>query len=277
MNFFKISFYIIFTYLFKLKVVKLLALLDIKNIKMRYHSLKGETEAIKDVSFYVNDKDFLSILGPSGCGKSTLLNIMSGLLPQSSGQVLFDNKPIKDNLDKIGYMFQKDHLFDWTSVWNNVTLGLKIKGLLTDENISRVENLLNNYDLSKFKDHKPTELSGGMRQRVALIRTLALNPRVLFLDEPFSALDYQTRLNVCDEIFEIIKLEGKTAIMVTHDISEAISTSNRIIVLTKRPSLIKKEFKINFKNDPLTPFNRRKEEEFKIYFDLLWKELDNSD
>ena len=254
-----------------------MALLDIKNIKMRYHSLKGETEAIKDVSFYVNDKDFLSILGPSGCGKSTLLNIMSGLLPQSSGQVLFDNKPIKDNLDKIGYMFQKDHLFDWTSVWNNVTLGLKIKGLLTDENISRVENLLNNYDLSKFKDHKPTELSGGMRQRVALIRTLALNPRVLFLDEPFSALDYQTRLNVCDEIFEIIKLECKTAIMVTHDISEAISTSNRIIVLTKRPSLIKKEFKINFKNDPLTPFNRRKEEEFKIYFDLLWKELDNSD
>ncbi len=254
-----------------------MALLDIKNIKMRYHSLKGETEAIKDVSFYVNDKDFLSILGPSGCGKSTLLNIMSGLLLQSSGQVLFDNKPIKDNLDKIGYMFQKDHLFDWTSVWNNVTLGLKIKGLLTDENISRVENLLNNYDLSKFKDHKPTELSGGMRQRVALIRTLALNPRVLFLDEPFSALDYQTRLNVCDEIFEIIKLEGKTAIMVTHDISEAISTSNRIIVLTKRPSLIKKEFKINFKNDPLTPFNRRKEEEFKIYFDLLWKELDNSD
>ena len=254
-----------------------MALLDIKNIKMRYHSLKGETEAIKDVSFYVNDKDFLSILGPSGCGKSTLLNIMSGILPQSSVQVLFDNKPIKDNLDKIGYMFQKDHLFDWTSVWNNVTLGLKIKGLLTDENISRVENLLNNYDLSKFKDHKPTELSGGMRQRVALIRTLALNPRVLFLDEPFSALDYQTRLNVCDEIFEIIKLEGKTAIMVTHDISEAISTSNRIIVLTKRPSLIKKEFKINFKNDPLTPFNRRKEEEFKIYFDLLWKELDNSD
>lgn len=240
-----------------------MALLNINNIKMNYHSLKGETEAIKDISFVVNDKDFLSILGPSGCGKSTLLNIISGLLKQSSGTVTYNNEPIRNNLDKIGYMFQKDHLFDWTSVWNNVILGLKIKGLLTDENIARVEALLDNYDLTKFKDHKPTELSGGMRQKVALIRTLALNPKILFLDEPFSALDYQTRLNVCDEIHQIIKLEGKTVIMVTHDIGEAISTSNRIIVLSKRPSVIKREIEISFKNDPLTPFNRRKESEFK--------------
>ena len=254
-----------------------MALLNINNIKMNYHSLKGETEAIKDISFAVNDKDFLSILGPSGCGKSTLLNIISGLLKQSNGTVTYNNEPIRNNLDKIGYMFQKDHLFDWTSVWNNVILGLKIKGLLTDENIARVETLLDNYDLTKFKNHKPTELSGGMRQRVALIRTLALNPKILFLDEPFSALDYQTRLNVCDEIHQIIKLEGKTVIMVTHDIGEAISTSNRIIVLSKRPAVIKREIEISFKNDPLTPFNRRKETEFKNYFDLLWKELDNSD
>lgn len=254
-----------------------MALLNINNIKMNYHSLKGETEAIKDISFVVNDKDFLSILGPSGCGKSTLLNIISGLLKQSSGTVTYNNEPIRNNLDKIGYMFQKDHLFEWTSVWNNVILGLKIKGLLTDENIARVEALLDNYDLTKFKDHKPTELSGGMRQKVALIRTLALNPKILFLDEPFSALDYQTRLNVCDEIHQIIKLEGKTVIMVTHDIGEAISTSNRIIVLSKRPSVIKREIEISFKNDPLTPFNRRKESEFKNYFDLLWKELDDSD
>lgn len=254
-----------------------MALLNINNIKMNYHSLKGETEAIKDISFVVNDKDFLSILGPSGCGKSTLLNIISGLLKQSSGTVTYNNEPIRNNLDKIGYMFQKDHLFDWTSVWNNVILGLKIKGLLTDENIARVEALLDNYDLTKFKDHKPTELSGGMRQKVALIRTLSLNPKILFLDEPFSALDYQTRLNVCDEIHQIIKLEGKTVIMVTHDIGEAISTSNRIIVLSKRPSVIKREIEISFKNDPLTPFNRRKESEFKNYFDLLWKELDDSD
>lgn len=254
-----------------------MALLNINNIKMNYHSLKGETEAIKDISFAVNDKDFLSILGPSGCGKSTLLNIISGLLKQSNGTVTYNNEPIRNNLDKIGYMFQKDHLFDWTSVWNNVILGLKIKGLLTDENIARVETLLDNYDLTKFKNHKPTELSGGMRQRVALIRTLALNPKILFLDEPFSALDYQTRLNVCDEIHQIIKLEGKTVIMVTHDIGEAISTSNRIIVLSKRPAVIKREIEISFKNDPLTPFNRRKETEFDNYFDLLWKELDDSD
>ncbi|MDO5039857.1 ABC transporter ATP-binding protein [Clostridium sp.] len=252
-----------------------MALLEVKNIRMCYHSLKTETEAIKDVSFDVNDKDFLSILGPSGCGKSTLLNIMSGLLNQSSGTVTFDGDNIKNNLDKIGYMFQKDHLFDWTSVWNNVTLGLKIKGLLNDETIARVETLLSNYELTKFKDHKPTELSGGMRQRVALIRTLALNPKVLFLDEPFSALDYQTRLNICDEMFSIIKQEGKTAIMVTHDIAEAVSISNRIIVLTKRPALVKKEINISFKNNNLTPFNRRKENEFKEYFDLLWKELDD--
>ncbi|MGL4572361.1 MAG: ABC transporter ATP-binding protein [Clostridium sp.] len=254
-----------------------MALLNITNLTMNYHSLKGETEAIKDISFSVNEKDFLSILGPSGCGKSTLLNIMSGLIPQSGGTITYNNTPIKNNLDKIGYMFQKDHLFEWTSVWNNVTLGLKIKGLLNEENIYRVNTLLDNYDLSKFKDHKPSELSGGMRQRVSLIRTLALNPKVLFLDEPFSALDYQTRLNVCDEIYEIIKLEGKTAVMVTHDIGEAISTSNRVLVLSKRPAIIRNEILINFKTKDLTPFNKRTESEFKEYFDLLWKELDDND
>ncbi|MEG2109800.1 MAG: ABC transporter ATP-binding protein [Clostridium sp.] len=253
-----------------------MALLNINNLTMNYHSLKGETEAIKNISFSVNEKDFLSILGPSGCGKSTLLNIMSGLIPQSSGTITYNNSPIQNNLDKIGYMFQKDHLFEWTSVWNNVTLGLKIKGLLNEESINRVQSLLDNYDLSKFKDHKPSELSGGMRQRVSLIRTLALNPKVLFLDEPFSALDYQTRLNVCDEIYEIIKLEGKTAVMVTHDIGEAISTSNRVLVLSKRPAIIRNEILINFKTKDLTPFKKRTESEFKEYFDLLWKELDNN-
>lgn len=254
-----------------------MALLNINNISMNYHSLKGETKALKDINFSVNEKDFLSILGPSGCGKSTLLNIMSGLIHPSSGTITYNDTPIEQNLDKIGYMFQKDHLFEWDSVWNNVTLGLKIKGLLNDESINRVETLLDNYDLSKFKDHKPSELSGGMRQRVALIRTLALDPKVLFLDEPFSALDYQTRLNVCDEIYEIIKHEGKTAVMVTHDISEAISTSNRILVLSRRPAIIRNEFDIEFKAKDITPFKRRTESEFKEYFDLLWKELDNYD
>lgn len=171
-------------------------------------------------------------------------------------------------------MFQKDHLFEWINVWNNVILGLKIKKLMTDSKIELVTKLLKEYDLYKFKDNYPRELSGGMRQRVALIRTLALNPEILILDEPFSALDYQTRLKVCDDVYEIIKKENKTAIMVTHDISEAISMSNRILVLSKRPAILQKDVSINFNINVKTPFDRRKEPEFKLYFESLWKELD---
>ncbi|CDG02084.1 Putative Aliphatic sulfonates import ATP-binding protein SsuB [Clostridium chauvoei JF4335] len=241
---------------------------------MTYQSLKGETEAIKEVNFTVPKGEFVSIIGPSGCGKSTLLNIISGLLEPSGGEVIYNDKNIKNRLDKMGYMFQKDYLFEWLTVWDNVLLGLKVKKLLNKENIERVEKLLENYDLAKFKDHKPNELSGGMRQRVALIRTLALSPEVLLLDEPFSALDYQTRLKVCDEVTDIIKKEEKTAIMVTHDLGEAIATSDRIIMLTKRPSKVKLDIKIEFENKEATPFQRRKEPEFNEYFNLLWKELD---
>ena len=247
-----------------------MSLLEIQDISMNYHSLKGETKALTNINF----EDFICILGPSGCGKSTLLNILSGILEPSSGIVLYNGEDIHKNLNKIGYMFQKDHLFEWETVWTNVTLGLKIKKLMTPENKERVEELLKDYDLLKFKNHYPRELSGGMRQRVALIRTLALNPDVLFLDEPFSALDYQTRLKVCDDVSSIIKKEKKTAIMVTHDISEAISLANRILVLAKRPSTIKIDVPMEFQNKDATPFQRRKEPEFKGYFNLLWKELD---
>jgi NitT/TauT family transport system ATP-binding protein len=250
-------------------------LLSINHISISYHSLKGETKALEDINFQVDDGEFLSILGPSGCGKSTLLNILCGLLEPSKGEILFKGNDIHKNLNKIGYMFQKDHLFEWDTVWDNVTLGLRIKNLMTEENKDRVENLLNEYELIKFRNHYPRELSGGMRQRVALIRTLALNPEVLFLDEPFSALDYQTRLNVCDDVHNIIKKEKKTAIMVTHDISEAISLSNRVIVLTKRPASVKSDIPITFSNNEKTPFERRSEKEFKEYFDSLWKELDS--
>lgn len=248
-------------------------LLDIKNVSMKYHSLKGETEALKNINFKVDSGEFISLLGPSGCGKSTLLNILSCILEPSSGEVLFKGKDIHESLNKIGYMFQRDHLFEWYTVWENVILGLKIKNLLTKENKERVLSLLKEYDLLKFKDHYPRELSGGMRQRVALIRTLALNPEVLFLDEPFSALDYQTRLKICDDVLSILKKEKKTAIMVTHDIGEAISMSESVIVLTKSPGSIKNHIKINFSNKNATPFERRQEPEFKEYFDILWKEL----
>ena len=251
-----------------------MSLINISNLSLTYHSLKGETKAIDNLNFSIEKGEFVSIIGPSGCGKSTLLNIISGLLEPSDGKVIYNDKDIKNRLDKMGYMFQKDYLFGWLSVRSNVMLGLKIKKLETDENIKRVDKLLENYQLDRFKNHKPSELSGGMRQRVALIRTLALNPDVLLLDEPFSALDYQTRLRVCDDVKEIIKEEGKTAIMVTHDLGEAISTSDRIIVLTKRPAKLKLDVKIEFKNKEATPFQRRKEPEYNEYFNLLWKEID---
>jgi NitT/TauT family transport system ATP-binding protein len=250
------------------------SLLEIKDVNMNYHTKNGVTEAIKNISFNIEEGDFVSIVGPSGCGKSTLLNIISGLLEPSSGEVVYNDPDVKNNLDKMGYMFQKDYLFPWLTVRENVLLGLKIKGFLTVDNIERADNLLKNYDLEKFKDHKPTQLSGGMRQRVALIRTLALNPRILLLDEPFSALDYQTRQKLTDDVYEIIKREGKTAIMVTHDIGEAIIMSKRVIVLTKRPATIKDDMKIVFANSDKTPFNKRREPEFNKYFSELWQEVD---
>lgn len=243
---------------------------------MNYHSIKGETKALNNINFKINEGEFISILGPSGCGKSTLLNIISGLLEPSEGSILYRGEDIKNNLNKIGYMFQKDHLFEWNTVWENVILGLKIKNILNSESKERVENLLESYGLEKFKNHYPRELSGGMRQRVALIRTLALNPEVLFLDEPFSALDYQSRLMVCDDVYKIIKNEKKTAIMVTHDISEAISISKKVVVLSARPASIKNKILMNFNNEDLTPFQRRKEAQFSGYFDELWKELNDN-
>lgn len=253
-----------------------MTLLKTSDISLNYHSVKGETQALNNVNFQVNEGEFISILGPSGCGKSTLLNIMNGLLEPSSGYVLYKGENIKKNLDKIGYMFQKDHLFEWNTVWENVILGLKIKKQLNDESKERVNELLDTYGLLRFKNHYPSELSGGMRQRVALIRTLALKPEILFLDEPFSALDYQSRLLVCDDVYNIIKTEKKTAIMVTHDIAEAISISQKVIVLTKRPSNVKVEISIDFENNDLTPFQKRRSPQFSGYFNRLWKELDQS-
>ena len=220
------------------------------------------------------ESEFLTIVGPSGCGKSTLLNIIAGLLKPSYGEIIVDGKSINDKPPQIGYMFQKDNLFDWLTVWDNVILGLKIQNSVTEQKIRKIEDMLKLYHLWEFKNHYPKELSGGMRQRVALIRTLGINPRFLILDEPFSALDYQTRLSISDEVFKIIKKEKKTTIMVTHDISEAISMSDRIIVLSKRPAIIKKDIKINFENTYNSPLLRRKAPNFRIYFNSIWKELD---
>ena len=214
---------------------------------------------------------------PSGCGKTTLLSLISGLLTPESGSILLYGQNVKESSDHIGYMLQKDHLFEWRTIFGNLKLGLEIKKQETPENLDRIDEMLIKYGLSKFRNSRPSQLSGGMRQRAALIRTLALNPDLLLLDEPFSALDYQTRLSVGDDIYSIIKSERKTAILVTHDLSEAISIADRIIVLSARPGKIVREVPISFKLDQRTPLAARSAPEFKTYFNLLWKELNNHD
>lgn len=242
-------------------------LLSIKNLKKVYHDKNDEILAIDDVSFDVYEKEFISIVGPSGCGKSTILSILSKLEDKSFGEFSFS----KDVT--IGYMLQSDSLFFWRTILDNCLIGLEITGQLNIENKNYVLSLLKTYGLYDFKDKYPKSLSGGMRQRVALIRTLALKPDVLLLDEPMSALDYQSRLAISDDIYKIIKNEGKTAIMVTHDIAEAISMSDRVIVLTKRPSMVKKIYDIEL-TDKTSPINNRKCLEFSTYYDQIWRDLD---
>ncbi len=248
--------------------------LELKNISMKYHEPTSETEAIKNVSFHVSEGEFVSIVGPSGCGKSTLLSIISGLINPSKGEVIIKGKNNSEGKASLGYMLQKDHLFEWRSIMQNVVLGLEIQNNLTKDNIEFASSLLDKYGLGDFKEHYPSQLSGGMRQRAALIRTLAIKPEILLLDEPFSALDYQTRLYVADEIATIIRKENKTALLVTHDISEAISFSDRIIVLTKRPSTVLAIHDIKLSNEIKSPMKAREAAEFKDYFNLIWKELD---
>ena len=242
--------------------------LEFKNVDLTYHTVKAETKALSDVNFKVDKGEFIAIVGPSGCGKSTILSLIAGILKPTKGQILcgFSAK------NGIGYMFQKDNLFEWRTIWGNVSIGLEINKCKTKENVIFVENLLKKYGLWEFKDAYPSQLSGGMRQRASLIRTLALNPELLLLDEPFSALDFQTRLDVCDDVYSIIKKENKTAILVTHDISEAISMADRIIVLSHRPATVKNIFNIGIDNT-ITPLNRRNHKSFNALFNTLWKEL----
>ncbi len=230
--------------------------------------MSSEIAAVKQVSLVVYEKEFLSIVGPSGCGKSTILSILCGLEEKSSGAFSFSKDPIK-----IGYMLQKDSLFPWLTILENCLLGLKITRALTEENKKKVEKLLDTYGLGDFKDKYPSSLSGGMCQRAALIRTLATEPDILLMDEPFSALDYQSRLALSDDVYQMIKKEGKTAIMVTHDLAEAISLSDRIVVLTKRPAKVKKIYTIEMKHKT-TPIENRKLPEFSVYYDKIWRDLD---
>jgi len=244
------------------------SILSVKDLSKTYHSNNGETKALMDINLDIKEGEFICIVGSSGCGKSTLLSILADLEDKSSGCVLWNKKdPV------IGYMLQSDSLFSWLTILDNATLGLDIQKKKTKENINYVKKLLKSYSLEDFVNKYPRELSGGMKQRVALIRTLALKPDILLLDEPFSALDYQTRLAVSDDVYKIIKKEKKTVVMITHDIAEAISLADRVVVLSKRPGKIKKIYNINLTNKS-TPIENRKAKEFSIYYDALWKDLD---
>ena len=250
-------------------------LLALKNLSHIYHSPSGETEALKDITLSVNEHEFVSIVGPSGCGKSTLLSILAGLLEPSSGEVIIGDQKLAEAKDLIALMPQRDQLFEWRNILKNVILSPEIKRNKTPEVIEYAKKLLEKYGLKDFMYKKPSELSGGMRQRAALIRTLVGAPKLLLLDEPFSALDFQTRLAVCDDVANIIAEEKKTAILVTHDISEAISMSTKVVVLTERPARIKTIYNIEL-DRTIPPLKRREQKSFNVYFRNVWKDLEVS-
>lgn len=253
-------------------------ILTLEQLSFTYHTLSGETKALEDISFQIFPGEFVAIVGPSGCGKSTLLNIIASQIPNYTGELLFRGTPLNSLQNQsanlhIGYMLQHDHLFEWRTIWQNVCLGLEIQNIMTEKNMDYVLSLLEKYGLYDFKDKKPTQLSGGMRQRAALIRTLALNPELLLLDEPFSALDYQTRLQVSNDIGNIIRENKKTAILVTHNLSEAISLADKIIVLTKRPATIKRIVDISLTIADNSSLGYRSAPEFNQYFNEIWEDL----
>lgn len=242
-------------------------LLELKDINKSFFDTKKETKVLQGLSFDLKKNEKIAIVGPSGCGKSTILNIISELISIDGGKMIKNGN--------VGYMFQTDNLFEWRTIYKNITLGLEVKGKVSKEDKDSIIKLLEKYGLIDFKDKHPSSLSGGMRQRVALIRTLVLNPDILLLDEPFSALDAQTKLMVNEDIYDIVSNERKSVIMVTHDIAEAIAFSDKVIVLTNRPSKVKKIYEIKFNNlkDNRTPLKARGQDEFKDYFDAIWRDL----
>ncbi|MET0016370.1 ATP-binding cassette domain-containing protein [Oscillibacter sp.] len=248
-------------------------MIALEHVALTYQSPDGEIEALRDVSFEMEEGEFVSIVGPSGCGKSTLLSLISGLEPPTGGQILVDGKPVTTPSGRVGLMPQRDQLFEWRTIWDNVTLGLELQKVRDPAQYERVRALLEQYGLGAFAEKRPSQLSGGMRQRCALIRTMATQPRILLLDEPFSALDYQTRLSVSADIHAIIRQEHKTALLVTHDISEAISLSDRVVVLSRRPAVVKSIHDLGELRD-LQPMARRDAPSFRTFFNSIWKELD---
>ncbi len=242
--------------------------LQLKDVSLVYHSKKGETKAVENLNLSVYKGEFLGLVGPSGSGKTTLLSMLAGIMKPSSGEI----KASVELKNKVGYVLQRDQLFNWRTVIKNVLLGLEIRGKVTEEDKAYAYELLEKYGLGEVAHKYPPELSGGMKQRVALIRTLVLRPEIILLDEPFSALDFQTRLSVGEDVRKIIKSMGLTAILVTHDISEAISLCDRVAVLSKRPAYIKSEYDTRLTGE--TSLEKRNDSNFSELFTMIWKELD---
>ncbi len=251
-------------------------ILKIENVSLRYQTLQEETMAIKNICFDINKGDFVSLIGPSGCGKSSMLSIISGSVKKDTGTIYFQQEQLEGFNNKIGYMLQNDNLLPWRTVYKNILLGLEIQNKLSKENIDYAVSLLKKYGLWEFSNSYPNRLSGGMRQRVSLIRTLCVKPELLLLDEAFSALDYQTRMNVSADVYNILKNEDKTMLMVTHDINEAVALSNKIVVLSNRPSVVKKIIDIDFSKDRNT-ISIRNQTKFQNYVKDIWKEVSSSD
>ena len=253
-----------------------MALLQVEDVGQIYQAENGEVIAFEHISFSVEQGEFISIVGPSGCGKSTLLSVISGLLPATSGRVLLEGREISGISPHIGYMLQRDDLLEWRTIWHNVLFGLEIRHEKTPETVARAQTLLETYGLAEFRDKYPRQLSGGMRQRASLIRTLAAGPEILLLDEAFSALDYQTRLSVTDDVYGILKREGVTVLMVTHDIPESISMGDRVLILSARPACVREILNIEFGAER-SPLSCRSDPRFSQYFDHIWRELKSDD
>jgi len=255
-------------------------ILCLNNVSLTYQAENGEVSALENVSISAGEGELIAIVGPSGCGKSTLLSLIAGLVSPTKGSVVIAGEQVRGVSGvsaHIGYMLQKDNLLDWRTIRSNVLIGLEIRKILTPENVAYVDGLLATYGLSEFQYKYPSQLSGGMRQRAALIRTLAAKPELLLLDEAFSALDYQTRLAVTDDVFRILKSKKKTAVIVTHDIPESISMADRIVVMTAHPGCVRAVYNVEFKRPDgsiMPPLERRRDTNFGRLFNLIWKELD---
>jgi NitT/TauT family transport system ATP-binding protein len=251
--------------------------LELCGVAQSYITRQGETAALADISFAVAPGEFVSVVGPSGCGKSTILSLLAGLLPPTAGHVLVDGKPVTGPSRRTGYMLQRDYLFAWRTILDNCLLGPEIQGLDMGAARQRVLALLEQTGLAPFAHAYPDQLSGGMRQRAALVRTLAIDPDLLLLDEPFSALDFQTRLRLQDEVWTLLKSAGKTAVLVTHDIGEAVAMGDRVLVLTPRPARVQSEHAITFADPRPAPLHVREEPAYRTYFRRIWEELSHGE